>query len=312
MGIASEGRKEIEVDNLNSMVGVYEGPMLGEWTLKVGVEGTGSGSTATIEAPNQVSDLNDGIKGKLSPYLKMLQSWVESRPRAKIKEIYLILKDQGYSGSYDLVKKKIHTFRRELGRTAGAAFSSPEIPQAQVEFGKIALKGAGDFRAYLFTMVLGHSGRFHAELVENCDMATFLQCHQNAFESFGGVPKGIFYDPHESPMLRRLVGGYPFHLPVVDCGGHYGYTAQSTPPFASWMKGRLKRPAKILKKLFFPGYAFASLEAANADMLAWMGRYARQLSGWDRKEKSQREKMGSLPTVGFNFRGRRQYLKLRA
>src|SRR5690606_1796588 len=150
------------------------------------------------------------------------------------------------------------------------------------------------------------------EIIESCDMGGFLQCHQNAFEFFGGVPAGIFYDPQESAVMRRLVGGFPFHLPVVDCGRHYGSLARATPSFAPWMKGRLKRPGKILKQLFFPSIRFASLESANAEMLEWIAVHGRQPQLRDRREKTSREKLGSVPTAGFNFLGRKQLLRLRA
>jgi transposase len=252
-------------------------------------------------------------RGKLGPHLKLLQRMVEEQPRAKIKDFYLALRERGYYGSYDLVKKKIHSFRRELGKQAGSVFTSHDAPYAQVELAKVALKGPGrEVKAHLFTMILGHSGRYYSELIESCDMGSFLQCHQNAFDFFGGVPAGVFYDPHESPAMRRLVGGYPFHLPIVDCGMHYGYIAQATPAFAPWMKGRLKRPGKILKKLFFPGHEFASLEAANTAMQEWVELLSRQNQIRERKDKLQREKMGALPGCGFNFRGRRQFLRLRA
>jgi hypothetical protein len=283
------------------------------------------------------TDVEEG-RGKLAPYLKLLLRMIEDQPRAKIRDFYLTLKDRGYVGSYDLVKKKIHAFRRDLGRQAGATFQSLEAPYAQVEMVKLILKrqvgrdpdaqgadapgsdaqsadaqGVGmEIKAYLFTMVLGHSGRFYAELIEGCDMGSFLQCHQNAFDFLGGVPAGVFYDPQESPTMRRLVGGFPFHLPVADCGRHYGYSAQPTPAFAPWMKGRLKRPGKVLKKLFFPGYGFTTLEKANADMLEWMLWLAKKNQIRERKDILQREKLGVLPAMGFNFRGRRQFLKLRA
>ena len=261
---------------------------------------------------SDIGDAEEG-RGKLGPHLKLLLRMVEDQPRAKIKDFYLTLKEREYSGSYDLVKKKIHAFRRELGRQAGSLFGSVDAPHAQVEMAKILLKGPdSEVKAHVFTMVLGHSGRFYAELIEGSDMGSFLQCHQNAFEFFGGVPAGVFYDPQESPTMRRLVGGFPFHLPIVDCGHHYGYAAQPTPAFAPWMKGRLKCPGKILKKLFFPGYVFTTLEKANADMLEWMAWLGRQNQIRERKEKAQREKLGSLPAVGFNFRGRRQFLRLRA
>lgn len=252
-------------------------------------------------------------KGKLAPYLQLLAGLLESQPRAKIKDFYLLLQERQYLGSYDLVKKKIHSFRKELGRQAAQAFASADLPQAQVEFGKIVFKrGPEEVRAFLFTMMLGHSGRCYAELIETCEMGRFLQAHQNAFESFGGVPKTIFYDPEENPLMRRLVGGNPFHLPVVDCGNHYGYLALPTPAFSPWMEGRLKRPSKILRKLFLPSVHFESFESANASMQDWLARYLRQNSSTDRRDRVQRERLGTLPAVGFNFRGRRQTLRLRA
>jgi transposase len=292
------------VENLTTDV---RGPAIRDWRIE------GKADAAEVPAAVRPPVRPDAEKGKLAPYLGQLSGLVESQPRAKIKDFYLALRDQGYLGSYDLVKKKIHSFRKELGRQAGLAFASPDLPQAQVEVGKILLKGAGgETRAFLFTMVLGHSGRFHAELLDSCEMGRFLQAHQNAFEAFGGVPRSVLYDPQESPLMRRLVGGFPFHLPVVDCGHHYGYSALPTPAFAPWMKGRLKRPSKILRKLFLPGYEFASFEAANAGMQEWLAQFLRQNGAKDRKDRAQRERLGALPAAGFNFRGRRQSLKLRA
>ncbi len=251
-------------------------------------------------------------RGKLGPHLKLLFSMVEEQPRAKIKDFYETLKSRAYVGSYDLVKKKIHSFRRELGKQAGQLFASVDVPRAQVELVKVNLKGADqELKGYLFTMTLGHSGKYYAEVGETCDMAAFLKCHQNAFEYFGGVPSGVFYDPQESPLMRRLVGGYPFHFPVVDFALHYTFSAQPTPSFAPWMKGRLKRPGKILKKLFFTGYSFSSIETANAEMQAWIQNQAGSSSGQERREMVSKEKLGSLPAFGFNFRDRKQALKLR-
>jgi transposase len=297
------------------------GPIVQEWRglgkteSEEGFEPSAAGfsADAPIVPDAAHAERHAAGKGKLAPYLQLLTSLVESRSRAKIKDFHVALREQGYQGSYDLVKKKIHAFRKDLGRQAGQAFASPEHPQAQVEVGKILLKGGGrETRAYLFTMTLGHSGRFYAELLEACEMGRFLQAHQNAFECFGGVPRGVLYDPQESPLMRRLVGGFPFHLPVVDCGHHFGYVALPTPRFAPWMKGRLKRPAKILRKLFFPDYEFVSFEAANAVMQEWLARYARQNGARDRIDRAQREKLGAMPLAGFNFLGRRQFLKLRA
>ena len=236
-------------------------------------------------------------KGKLAPYLPLLSNLVETQPRAKIKDLYLILQEQGYLGSYDLVKKKVHSFRKTLGRHAGQAFASPDLPQAQVELGKIVLKsGDQEMRAFLFTMVLGHSGRFYAELIEACEMGRFLQAHQNAFEAFGGVPRTIFYDPQESPLMRRLVGGYPFHLPVVDCGQSQRLQRPAHPGLLAVDEGPVEAPLQDSSaSSYFPACDFQSFESANAEMKDWLDRHVRQTGAKERKDRAQKEKLGPCP-----------------
>jgi transposase len=251
-------------------------------------------------------------RGRLAPFLNLLQGMLETSPCAKIKEFHDALRGQGYAGSYDSVKKRIQALRRDLGRQAGRVFDSPDVPQAQVELAKIVLRsGSIEARVNLFTMVFGYSGSFYAELTEASDMAGFLQCHQNAFEFFGGIPKLVYYDPRECPGLRRLVGGFPFHLPVVNCGHHYGYGVEATPLFAPWMKGRLKRPGKVLRKFFFPGYAFSTLESANQDLRRWIREAMGKGSG-EARLRHRVENLGPLPLESFNFRSRQPVLRLRS
>jgi transposase len=157
-------------------------------------------------------------------------------------------------------------------------------------------------------MTLGHSGRCYAELLPGCDLAGFLRCHANAFDAFGGVPPSVYYDSRPNPMLRRILGNYPFHLPIADCSRHYGYSAQATPAFAPWMKGRLKRPGKILQKLFFRGYPYVSLEKANPDMRVWM---ADEASIRESMGESKPERLKALPGAGFDLNDRRQFLRMR-
>jgi transposase len=332
-----EGRKAVGVQNLSTRTRI--GNPISEWKIldPLKPDGRPSGDPHT-DAPSAVISVVTGFalakghsfsdasafphipapsswengKGKLGPHLGLLQEMLGTQPRAKIRSLYLALKERGYLGSYDLVKKKIHAMRRELGGQVNALFLSGDEPHAQVEIFKLALKvPEGMMRSYLFTMVLGGSGRSYAELMENCDMASFLIGHQHAFDHFGGVPAGIFYDPRESSAMRRLVGGFPFHMPLMDCGRHYGYAAKPTPAFAPWMKGRLKRPGKVLRKLFFQGYAFASLDQANADMRSWLALRAKMQKPLERTVRNDQERLGPVPPAGFNFLGRRQFLRLR-
>ena len=43
-------------------------------------------------------------------------------------------------------------------------------------------------------MTLGWSRACYVELVRRADTAAFIQCHVNAFEYLGGVPRRCLYD----------------------------------------------------------------------------------------------------------------------
>lgn len=49
----------------------------------------------------------------------------------------------------------------------------------------------------------------YAELLERCDLVSFLEAHQRAFASFGGVPREILYDRMRNVYLKRLHGQPP-------------------------------------------------------------------------------------------------------
>jgi transposase len=44
-------------------------------------------------------------------------------------------------------------------------------------------------------MTLGRSRACYVELVRRADTAAFIQCHVNAFEYLGGVPRWCLYEP---------------------------------------------------------------------------------------------------------------------
>ena len=59
-------------------------------------------------------------------------------------------------------------------------------------------------RIWVFVMTLGWSRARYVELVRRADTAAFIQCHVNAFEYFGGVPRRCLYDNNKvSPWTLR-------------------------------------------------------------------------------------------------------------
>ncbi len=78
--------------------------------------------------------------------------------------------------------------------------------QAQVDWGSLSYIGEGGIkrRVWVFVMTMGWSRVSYVELVRRADTAAFIQCHVNAFEYLGGLPRRCLYDP---PMADQ--GDHP-------------------------------------------------------------------------------------------------------
>ena len=58
-------------------------------------------------------------------------------------------------------------------------------------------------RVWVFVMTRGYSRACYVELVRKADTAAFMQCHVNAFEYLGGVPRRCLYDNAKVVTLGR-------------------------------------------------------------------------------------------------------------
>ena len=111
----------------------------------------------------------------------------------------------GYEGSYSTVVQYVRPWRRSCQPDATVRFAPAPGEQAQVNWGSFAYvdeKGRTR-RVWAFVMVLSWSLVICVEFVRRADTASFIQCHVNAFEHFGGVPRRCLYDNAKVVTLGR-------------------------------------------------------------------------------------------------------------
>ncbi len=84
-------------------------------------------------------------------------------------------------------------------------FETEPGEQAQVDWGSLSYIGTDgkQRRVWVFVMTLGWSRACYVELVRKADTAAFIQCHVNAFEYLGGVPRRCLYDNAKVVTLGR-------------------------------------------------------------------------------------------------------------
>ena len=246
--------------------------------------------------------------GILKPYQDLIRDWL-SQQDYQATRIHELLQGQGYTGSYNTVKRYVSGIKEQRDRVAYVRFETLPGQQAQVDFGdfQITEPDGSQKTVYCFIMVLGYSRHMYIEFIENCTMPRFLACHQHAFGFFGGIPAEILYDNMKNVVIKRLVGAVQWNRTFEAFCVHYGYKPLATPPYSPWAKGKVERPIKYVRERFWRGYAFGDLARANSDVRQWINGVAAQRVHGTVKEqvcaRFEREKplLGGLPGQPFDI-----------
>ena len=179
----------------------------------------------------------------------------------------------GCSPGYEIVKRRVGKLKNQRQRVAYMRFETEPGYQAQVDFGEFQIEHADGRveKLFLFAMILAYSRRIYAQLIERCDLPTFLDCHINAFTHFGGVPTQILYDRMRNVYIGKLAGKVKFNDILVGFALHYGFSPQVAPA-AAWVKGKIERPFSFIREGFWRGYSFLCLDTSNRDLQNWLGQ----------------------------------------
>lgn len=182
------------------------------------------------------------------------------------------LRELGYKGSYEVIKRFVRPHRAERDRLEEATMRFETAPgkQAQVDWGTaVVMIGGTPRRVQFFVMVLGYSRRIFATATEDQKVQTLLACHEAAFEHLGGRTQEVLYDNPKTICLRREEGRAVYNPVFEDFARHWGYTTKLCQPYRAQTKGKVESGVKYVKGNFLPGRAFESMEHLNRELARW-------------------------------------------
>lgn len=226
----------------------------------------------------------------LDPYHGMIKAWLDEDEYYTGTWIYDRLVNQGYTGSYETVKRKVSTMKKQRQKIAYMRFETNPGHQGQVDFGEfqVQLPDGNTRKLYLFSMILGYSRKIYTEFIERCDMPHFLDCHIHAFEYFGGIPNHILYDRMKNVYIARLAGKDKFNTTLVGFSLHYGFIPKVAPAYAAWVKGKVERPYTFIREGFWRGYSHVDTFSANRDLAEWITKKDERVHGTTHEKISVR------------------------
>ncbi|MGR8932611.1 MAG: IS21 family transposase [Gammaproteobacteria bacterium] len=179
---------------------------------------------------------------KLDPFKSRVVRLLESHPYSAT-QVFQRLREEGYGGGFSILKdyvRKVRPVRKPAFLTL--SFEAGEC--AQVDWGEYGSVNVGNTRRRLsfFVMVLCYSRLMYLEFTVSQTLEHFLNCHQNAFQYFGGVVKKVMLDNLKTAVLRRLIGETPVFNP------RYRQIFPGTADSTSWPATSAKAMKKAASK----------------------------------------------------------------
>jgi transposase len=207
---------------------------------------------------------------KLDAYRGQVVRWLQTHAYTAA-QILQRLREQGYAGGYTILKEFVSEVRPpERNAYLTLHFEPGEC--AQVDWGCAGAVNVGGTRRRLsfFVMVLCHSRMLYVEFTLGETQEQFLDCHQHAFEYFGGSPKRVMVDNLKSAVLSHPAGQPAvYHPRYLDFARHYGFEVRACNVGAANEKGRVENGVRYVKSSFLHGLALSQFAPINPAAREW-------------------------------------------
>ncbi len=255
-------------------------------------------------------DVSDSYK-KTSLYQTTIEKLL-SKKYMTPKQAYRILKrDYDYPMSYSSFNRYINIKHPKLPRNC-LRIEVKAGEEAQVDFGSAGLMYDPEEgrmrRAHAFVMTLSYSRLPYVEFVFNQGQVTWVQCHINAFEFFGGIPARVILDNLKSGILKPNTYDPVFNRAYAECAKHYGFVIDPANIGKGEHKGKVERRIPVVRQQFLSSYDFRDIKEANRKVKDWcLNDYGMEIHGTTKKmpdevfKAEEKPELKNLPHEKFDM-----------
>lgn len=201
--------------------------------------------------------------------------------RVPASVLYREIRARGYDGGETRVKQFVRGLTPVAVPAPVVRFETEPGQQMQADWASV---GRGGDKLSVFIATLGWARAAYVEFCNDERVETLIDCHENAFLAFGGVPREVLYDNMKTVVLERNTYGrgvHRFHPGFLDFAKHAGFLPRLCQPYRAQTKGKVERFIGYLKGSFVPFVASmrqAGLkpdkDAANAAVARWLREVA--------------------------------------
>jgi transposase len=207
----------------------------------------------------------------LEAHREMVVKWVKAH--VEVAAIRQRLMERGYTGSYASVWRFVQTIKPRQPEVT-VRVETPPGAEAQVDFGyagRMIDPQTGRLRkAWAFVMTLSWSRHEYVEFVWDQKVETFLRCHRNTFEFFGGVTARVRIDNLKAAILKAVFDDPQVQQSYRECAEHYGFLIAPCRVATPEHKGKVEQGGvHYVVRNFLGGREPTTITQANRDVLVW-------------------------------------------
>jgi transposase len=214
----------------------------------------------------------------LDPYKAFVTATLEQHPRLRSTRLLEMIRQRGYTGSVWPLRRFVRRSRPVSRHEAFFRLTTLPGEQAQVDWGSFGSVTIGSMRRPLscFVMVLSWSRAIFARFVLDQTLESFLRCHVEAFDTFGGTPRSLLYDNLKAAVLERSGDIIRFQPRLLDLAGHYHFAPRPVGVARGNEKGRVERAIRYLRDSFFAARSFRDVAHLNWQLDEWVSKIAHE------------------------------------
>jgi transposase len=230
-------------------------------------------------------------------------------PQIKAPRMTEILREHGYAGSVDVVKRRLRELRPPKERPAQRTGYRPgQVLQLDwLELPSRPRIAGRERRVYALLGTLPYSGAQSAHFSFDMTAEAFLEGHVALFDWLGGVVRECVYDNLRSVVARRERDQIRWSQRFLHLRGHYAFHATVCTPQTPREKGSVEGGVRHLKSGFWPARRISSLEDLDEQYRDWRERICnRRLHSTGRflvneRLAEERRALRPLPPTRFDY-----------
>lgn len=212
----------------------------------------------------------------LDPYKDLIAYRLGEFPRLSAVRLFAEVREAGYPGGYDLVKRHVQGVRPRPAVEPVVRFETAPGHQGQVDFAQFRLPWG---KRFALLVVLGYSRLLWFQFYPRETMEVLMRGLEAAFAYFGGVPAELLFDQLKAVIVedrRASAGELLRNATFQRFAAHHGFKTRACRPYRAQTKGKVERPVSYIRSGFFYARSFVSDADLNAQALHWLATVANE------------------------------------